>query len=91
MSRTSQLSKPRPLREDDLVQVVAPASPFDEEQLAAGCEVLRSWGLRVRFRDDITERRGYFAGTPERRAAELHEAFADPEVAAVLAVRGATG
>jgi muramoyltetrapeptide carboxypeptidase len=73
------------------VRVVAPASPFSEEALQAGVEVLEGWGLKVRIRKDIFDKRAYLAGTPGRRAAELHEAFDDPECRAVIAVRGGYG
>ncbi len=92
MAKTPPLIKPRPLREGDVVRVIAPASPFDGEALASGVEVLEGWGFRVRMRDDITQvRSGYLAGSPRRRAEELHEAFDDDEAAAVIAVRGGYG
>ena len=74
------------------MRVIAPASPFSEEALAAGVAVLEGWGLRVRMRDDIGEARcAYLAGSPRRRADEIHEAFDDDEAAAVIAVRGGYG
>jgi muramoyltetrapeptide carboxypeptidase len=74
-----------------VVRVVAPASPFDPAALEAGIEVVREWGFEVRTRDDIHQRRAYFAGSPQRRAGELREAFTDPEAAAILAARGGYG
>ena len=73
------------------MRVVAPASPFGREDLEAGLAVLHGWGLRTRTREDIEDRRAYLAGTPQRRADELHEAFSDPDCAAVLPVRGGYG
>ncbi len=74
-----------------MIRVVAPASPFDPEKLEAGLDVLRSWGFEPRHRDDLFERRHYFAGSPRRRADELHEAFEDDDAAAIIAVRGGYG
>jgi muramoyltetrapeptide carboxypeptidase len=74
-----------------VVRVVAPSSPFDTAAFEDGLEVLRSWNLTPRFRPDIHERRAYLAGTPERRAEELHEAFEDPEASAIFCVRGGYG
>ena len=71
--------------------MVAPASPFQSADLSAGVQLLESWGYRVRMRDDIEDRQLYLAGTPERRAAELHEAWLDDEAKAVLPVRGGYG
>lgn len=73
------------------MRLVAPSSPFLAADMEAGAALLREWGFEVRFRDDIGERRGYLAGSPRRRADELHEAFADPDCAAVIAVRGGYG
>jgi len=74
-----------------VIRVVAPSSPFDPAGLEAGLEVLRGWGFEPRHRDDLFERRHYFAGSARRRAAELHEAFEDDDAAAILAVRGGYG
>lgn len=83
--------RPPALQPGDLVRVVAPSSPFRAEDLEAGLTVLRDWGLRTAVREDIHTRRAWLAGSPRRRADELHEAFADPECKAVLAVRGGYG
>ncbi len=88
---TTPIKRPAALQPGDLVRVVAPSSPFRREDLDAGIAALESWGLRVRVRGDIEEKRAYLAGTPRRRADELHEAFADPECKGVLPVRGGYG
>ncbi len=88
---TAHRTRARPLVPGDLIRVVAPSSPFREDALRAGIAVLESWGYRVAHRDDLFDRRDYFAGTPARRAAELHEAFEDPDCAAILPVRGGYG
>ena len=87
----ASLIKPRALRPGDVVRVVAPASPFAAADLEAGVQRLEDWGYRVRMREDIHDAHHYLAGSPRRRAEELHEAFADEEAAAVLPVRGGYG
>ena len=91
MPSGNSLIRPRLLRPGDVIRVVAPASPFKEEDLQAGVERLESWGYRVRMQDDITSSWHYLAGSPQRRADELHAAFADREAAAILPVRGGYG
>lgn len=90
MSR-STLTRPPVVSDGATVRVVAPSSPFDADELEAGLNVLRSWGFQPRHREDLFERRAYLAGTPERRAAELHEAFEDSEAEAIFCVRGGYG
>lgn len=91
MSDSSPLVRPPTVRPGDVVRVVAPSSPFDSADFEAGLAVLRGWDLIPRFRPDIHERRAYLAGTPERRAEELHEAFEDTEATAIFCVRGGYG
>jgi muramoyltetrapeptide carboxypeptidase len=78
---------PAPLREGDLVAVVAPSGPFDEARYLRGAAWLAS-RYRLRVREDVHQRRGYLAGDEARRRAELEATLADPEVKAVVAARG---
>lgn len=54
-----------------IVDVVAPAGPFDEAGFRQGVELLRAQGLVPRFRDDIFARDRFLAGGDERRLGEL--------------------
>ncbi len=88
-----KLNKPAPLQPGDVVRVIAPSSPLrDAGRLAAGVAALESWGLTVRMRERLNDRRHlYFAGQPEERASELMEALLDPAAKAVFPVRGGYG
>lgn len=82
------------LRPGDLVAVIAPAGPMPPELLRAGIEIVESWGLRVRVGKHVLDRHptlDYLAGADEDRAADLRDAWCDPEVAAVFCVRGGYG
>lgn len=81
---------PPSLKEGDLVAIVAPSSPFDEERYRLGEAWLRE-RYRLRVRDDLCARKGYLAGDDDRRFAELHDAMTDPEVRAIVAARGGYG
>jgi muramoyltetrapeptide carboxypeptidase len=81
---------PPPLREGELVAIVAPSSPFDVEAYRVGEAWLREH-QRVVVRDDVLEARGYLAGDDARRLAELREAIEDREVRAIVAARGGYG
>ncbi|MBS1790627.1 MAG: LD-carboxypeptidase [Acidobacteria bacterium] len=87
----NQIIKPAALKPGDLVSVVAPASNLKGDYLAGGVAELERLGFRVTHRPDILEKARYTAGSDERRAEELMEAFADPAVKAVWAARGGYG
>ncbi len=91
MTETSAIVKPPALRSGDLVQIVAPASNLKSHYLHRGVAELERLGFRVKYAADVLEKARYTAGSDERRARELMEAFADTEVKAVWAARGGYG
>lgn len=89
-----ELRRPPRLRSGDTVAVVAPAGPVPEELLDAGLAHLRSWGLQPRVGKHVRDRHprlDYLAGADADRAADLQEAWCDPDVAAVFCARGGYG
>ncbi len=86
------MRKVRTLKPGGTLGVVSPSSPstFDSD-----IERLRRWaaeqGFRLKVFPHARDRWGYLAGSDEARAADLTAAFADPEVDAVLTMRGGTG
>jgi len=98
MAGSDELAEPRvwppPLAAGARVRVVAPAGPVDVARLAAGAEILTSWGLRVELDERVQavdDRLPYLAGSDGLRAASFTAAWTDPEVVAVWAVRGGFG
>lgn len=86
--------RPSRLRPGDLVALVAPAGPTPPDVLRAGIDIVESWGLRVRVGKHVLDRHptlDYLAGADADRAADLRDAWCDPEVAAVFCVRGGYG
>jgi muramoyltetrapeptide carboxypeptidase len=81
---------PPPLRPGDLVAVFAGSSPFDATLAFRGLAFLRG-RYRVRWSRSLFERKGYLAGDDDRRLGELARALADPDVRALVAVRGGYG
>jgi muramoyltetrapeptide carboxypeptidase len=89
-----RLARARRLRAGDRVAVVAPAGPVRADRLQRGLDVLGSWGLDVRVAAHalgIDDRFGYLAADDADRAADLEQAWRDPDVAAVLCARGGYG
>lgn len=87
----STMVKPRALRPGDRVAVVAPASPFREEEFEAGLCELRRLGFEPIYDPSVFEHRAYVAGTAETRAYAIRRALDDESVGAIIAVRGGYG
>ncbi len=85
------LRRPRRLVPGDRVAVVAPSGPIEPERLARGCAVLESWGLGVVTGAHVLDRAAHLAGADEDRAADIEQAWCDPEISAVLCARGGSG
>ncbi|MFW6052500.1 MAG: S66 peptidase family protein [Desulfosalsimonas sp.] len=85
------LQFPEPLKQGDRIGMVAPASPFDMNRFYRGIEVVRRMGFEPVYTDRIFHKNGYFAGSPQERAREIHDFFASPEIRALWAVRGGYG
>ncbi|ABF41622.1 peptidase U61, LD-carboxypeptidase A [Candidatus Koribacter versatilis Ellin345] len=83
--------RPPALLPGDTVGIVAPASNIDRPALLAGCAALERMGYKPYFLESIVERDLYFAGSIERRVAELEHMFANPEVRAIVCARGGYG
>jgi muramoyltetrapeptide carboxypeptidase len=72
--------------------VVAPASNADPEKVLRGVERLRALGHTMKLMPHVLNQAWpYFAATPEERLEDLHAAFADPEIDAVICIRGGYG
>ncbi len=86
-----RLRKPRALPEGGTVGLAAPAGPMDPERLAQGEARWEKAGFRLKRRGDLLSRRTYLAGDDARRTAELAALVDDPEVDAIVCVRGGYG
>jgi muramoyltetrapeptide carboxypeptidase len=85
-------AKPPKLQPGANVRVVAPCSPlFDRRERGRGARRLEAAGYRVTFGAHVDAKHGYLAGTPTERTADIHAAFTDDTVDAVLALRGGYG
>jgi muramoyltetrapeptide carboxypeptidase len=83
--------KPKALKKGDLVAVAAPASPFDAAIFRQSIKNMQKAGFKVTFRKDIFSKERYLAGPDRRRADELNQFFADPNVRAIFFARGGYG
>ncbi len=81
---------PPPLRDGDTVAVFAGSSPFDRALVLRGMAQLAT-RFRVVFEPSLFARRGYLAGSDERRRSELARWMTDDRVSALVAARGGWG
>ncbi|MCB1009401.1 MAG: LD-carboxypeptidase [Acidobacteria bacterium] len=82
---------PKRLQPGDTIMFVAPAGDLDRDRMLLAKERLEARGYQVVMRDDLFAKEGYLAGSDERRAEELMQAFLDPEVDAVFPGTGGYG
>jgi muramoyltetrapeptide carboxypeptidase len=75
----------------DQIGVMTPASPYPDQALRKGIELLRDWGFRVVLGRKRISRKGYLAGTDQERADELHALLTDPDIKALMCSRGGYG
>jgi muramoyltetrapeptide carboxypeptidase len=83
---------PEAMKPGDVIEIVAPAGPIEQrDDMMRGVASLERMGFRVRFQEAIFSSTGYLAGPDEVRAGELMRALQDPEVKAVISLRGGYG
>ena len=63
------------LKEGNIVKVIAPSSYIeDEKEFFDGIEIIKNWGLNVKFNNLIKRKSGYFAGNDKTRFIEIENA-----------------
>lgn len=83
---------PLPLRKGDWVGLISPSAATSERiQIQFAVEALEALGLKVKQGENLANRRGHLAGADEERANDLNAMFADPEIKAVICIRGGSG
>ncbi|MBO6506490.1 MAG: LD-carboxypeptidase [Kordiimonadaceae bacterium] len=88
----SNPSRPAALKPGDEVRLIAPAGAiFERVRFDIAAENMQGLGLKPTFAAHVRERHGYLAGTDEERAADIMEAFTDPNVKAIFALTGGWG
>lgn len=92
LSGSKELIKPEKLSAGDTIALTAPAGiVYDDSEFDRMKLILESFGLNVVFGEFVRERYGYFAGTDHQRALDLNRFFENPDIKAIVAVRGGWG
>lgn len=82
-----KIIKPKRLQKGDTVMIVSPSGGVPEEfksQFNDGIKFLKSLELKVKVGKNALKRYYYSAGTVEERLSDIHKAFADKSVKAVI-------
>jgi muramoyltetrapeptide carboxypeptidase len=84
--------KPPRLQAGAQVSLISPAgATYRREELDIVMDAVRGLGLVPRPAPHVLERYGYLAGPDRDRAADVNQSFADPDIAALLPLRGDWG
>jgi muramoyltetrapeptide carboxypeptidase len=84
--------KPARLNYGDTVGVVAPASaPANPRNIGLALSVLEEMGFKAKPAKNLRKRWGFLAGSDQERAADIMQMFGDPEVRAIICMRGGYG
>lgn len=83
--------KPAPLQPGDTIAFIAPAGELNQERMTLAKQRLEEMGFVIKQRDDLFRQWGYLAGSDEQRAAEIMDAFTDPDVDAIFPGTGGYG
>jgi len=84
---------PPALKQGDTIGLITPASPpFEIHQtLIEAREKMANLGFKTKIGKNVFKKYGYLAGTIEERLEDLHHMFADPQVKAIMTIRGGYG
>ncbi|MCL4500924.1 MAG: LD-carboxypeptidase [Deltaproteobacteria bacterium] len=82
---------PPPVQPGETIALAAPASCVARPAWEAGVKVLEKWGFRVKCGSEVFSTRSLGQEADRRLAQRFEDIWCDPEVKAVLAVRGGYG
>lgn len=82
---------PPPLRSGDTIALVATARKIDFEALLFAAQMFESWELRVVWGETLNKSHHQFAGTDPERSSDLQQYIIQPDIKAIVCVRGGYG
>lgn len=91
-SRYLPVVHPPVISRGDAVGVITPSSALvDDEGYSIADNNFKLLGLRLQWGQHVGEKYGYLAGKDEDRLADLHAMFSNPEIKAIVCLRGGSG
>lgn len=83
---------PQTLEAGDTIGIIAPAGQIrHQNSVNQGVAILKEMGFEVKLPANLWPGSGYLADTDRNRAKEFHAMWADPEIKALMALRGGFG
>ncbi len=79
------------IKPGDKIALVTPAGPINTAKLSNAVQIVESLGLKPVWGDKVHKHYGYLAGTDQERLEELIEAYQNPAIKGVFAIRGGYG
>lgn len=84
--------EPKPLQKGDTIAFIAPAgSVLDKDAILRARDYFEENGYKVIFSKHLFNKNKYLSDTDENRLYDLHQAFSNPEVNAIICSRGGYG
>ncbi len=86
-----QKGYPKPLSKNSHLRVIAPScsgKTVNREQLIDAKKVLEESGYKISFGENLFKFNSLQSSSIQQRVSDFHEAFADPDVDGIIAIRG---
>jgi len=85
------LIKPKNLEKGDTIAFIAPSGCIEKDRVLNAKKYFEEKGYSVKLGKNIFKKDRYMAGTDKERIEDFENAFADPNVKAIICVRGGYG
>jgi muramoyltetrapeptide carboxypeptidase len=83
--------RPPILKPQDKIALVAPARRISREEILCSLDIFSDWGLEVVIDERLFSIENQFGGDDKTRTSAFQDALNDPEIKAIVAVRGGYG
>lgn len=90
--KKDKLIRPPSLKKGDSILILAPAGKIqNQEQIQAGIDLAKSWGLKIKFGKNLYSEHNSFAGTDQERLIDLQYGLDNPNIKMIWMARGGYG
>ena len=79
------------LKKGDKIGVIAPSSPIEDkdiEKINESTKLMEDFGFKIKFSNNFYNNTFGYSATPQEKASDINEMFADKEVKAIFAATG---